>query len=140
MRSGVYRFESGDPSDSSLSVLFVRFLVNLVGLFLASVIVPGIVIGDVPSLVAAAAIFAIVNMLLKPLAMLVSCCLIVATFGLFVLIINTALLGATAWVAGQLGLDFTVDSFWSAFFGAIIISLVSVFSSVVIRRRRTPPR
>ena len=140
MRSGVYRFESGDPSASSLSVLFVRFLVNLVGLFLASVIVPGIVIGDIPSLVAAAAIFAIVNMLLKPLAMLVSCCLIVATFGLFVLIINTALLGATAWVAGQLGLDFTVDSFWSAFFGAIIISLVSVFSSLAIRRRRTPPR
>jgi putative membrane protein len=120
--------------------LFVRFLVNLVGLFLASVIVPGIVIGDAPSLVAAAAIFAIVNMLLKPLAMLVSCCLIVATFGLFVLIINTALLGATAWVAGQLGLDFMVDSFWSAFFGAIIISLVSVFSSVAIRRRRTIPR
>jgi len=140
LSSRIYRFESGRPGDLSLSVLFGRFLVNLVGLFLASVIVPGIVIGDAPSLVAAAAIFAIVNMLLKPLSMLVSCCLIVATFGLFVLIINTALLGATAWVAGQLGLDFTVDSFWSAFFGAIIISLVSVFSSVVIRRRRTPPR
>jgi putative membrane protein len=140
LRSRIYRFESGDPSDSSLSVLFVRLLVNLVGLSLASVIVPGIVIGDIPSLVAAAAIFAIVNMLLKPLAMLVSCCLIVATFGLFVLVVNTALLGATAWVSGQLGLDFTIDSFWSAFSGAIIISLVSVFSSVAIRRRRTISR
>ena len=139
MRSRVYRFESGDPSDSSLSILLVRFLVNLVGLFLASVIVPGIQIGDLPSLVAAAAIFAIVNMLLKPLAMLVSCCLIVATFGLFVLIINTALLGATAWVAGQLNLSFTVDGFWSAFFGAVIISLVSIFASVAIRRRRSLP-
>ena len=88
---------------------------------------------------AAAAIFAIVNMLLKPLAMLVSCCLIVATFGLFVLIINTALLGATAWVAGQLNLSFTVDGFWSAFFGAVIISLVSIFASVAIRRRRSLP-
>lgn len=134
MKSRVYRFDSRDPSDSSLSILLVRFLVNLVGLFLASVVVPGIVIGDAPSLVAAAAIFAIVNMLLKPLAMLVSCCLIVATFGLFVLIINTALLGATAWLAGQLGLDFTVDGFWSAFFGAVIISVVSIFASVMIRR------
>lgn len=136
MRSRVYRFESGDPSDSSLSILFARFLVNLVGLFLASVIVPGIVIGDAPSLVAAAAIFAIVNMLLKPLAMLVSCCLIIATFGLFVLVVNTALLGATAWVSGQLGLDFTVDGFWSAFLGALVISVVSVFASIVIRRPR----
>ena len=135
MSSRIYRFESGRPGDSSLSVLFLRFLVNLVGLFLASVIVPGIEFGDVPSLLAATAIFAIVNMLLKPLAMLVSCCLIVATFGLFVLIVNTALLGATAWLAGQLDLDFTVDGFWSAFFGAIIISLVSIFASVAIRRQ-----
>ena len=130
----VYRFDSRDSGDSSLSVLLLRFLVNLVGLFLASVVVPGIVIGDAPSLLAGAAIFAIVNMLLKPLAMLVSCCLIVATFGLFVLIINTALLGATAWVAGQLDLDFTVDGFWSAFFGAVVISAVSIFASIAIRR------
>ena len=75
-------------------------------------------------------------MLLKPLAVLVSCCLIVVTFGLFVLIINTALLGATAWVAGQLDLNFTVDGFWSAFFGALIISIVSIFASVMIRRPR----
>ena len=75
-------------------------------------------------------------MLLKPLAMLVSCCVIVATFGLFVLVINTALLGATAWVAGQLSLEFTVDGFQSAFFGALIISLVSLFASIVIRRPR----
>lgn len=129
----VYRFQS-DPGDASLTVLLMRFVVNIAGLFLASVIVPGIQIGDVPSLLAASAIFAIVNMLLKPLAMLVSCCLILVTFGLFVLIINTALLGATAWVAGQLELDFTVDGFWSAFFGAVIISLVSIFASVAVRR------
>lgn len=132
----VYRFDSRDPNDSSLSVLLLRFVVNGVGLFLAGVIVPGIEIGDWQSLLAGTAIFAIVNMLLKPLAVLVSCCLIVFTFGLFVLIINTALLGATAWVAGQLDLDFTVDGFWSAFFGALIISLVSLFATIVIRRPR----
>jgi putative membrane protein len=132
----VYRFDAGDPSDSAFSVLLARFLVNGVGLFLASVIVPGIEIGDWQSWLAGTAIFAIVNMLLKPLAVLVSCCLIVVTFGLFVLVINTALLGATAWVAGQLELEFTVDGFWSAFFGALIISLVSLFASIVIKRPR----
>lgn len=132
----VYRFDSRDPSDGSPSVLLVRFLVNGLGLFLASVIVPGIEIGDWQSWLAGTAIFAIVNMLLKPLAVLVSCCLIVVTFGLFVLVINTALLAATAWVAGQLDLDFTVDGFWSAFFGAIVISLVSLFATMVIKRPR----
>jgi putative membrane protein len=132
----VYRFESGGAGDNSPSVLLLRFLVNGVGLLLAGVIVPGIEIGDWQSLLAGTAIFAIVNMLLKPLAVLVSCCLIVFTFGLFVLIINTALLGATAWVAGQLDLDFTVDGFWSAFFGALVISLVSLFATIVIRRPR----
>ena len=133
----VYRFDSRDPGgDLTPSVMVLRFLVNAVGLFLAGVIVPGIEIGDWQSLVAGTAIFAIVNILLKPLAVLVSCCLIVVTFGFFVLIINTALLGATAWVAGQLDLDFTVDGFWSAFFGALIISIVSLFASIVIRRPR----
>ena len=132
----VYRFDSGDPSDRSLSVLLMRFLVNGAGLFLAGVMVPGIEIGDWQSWLAGTAIFAIVNMLLKPLAVLVSCCLIIGTFGLFVLVINTALLGATAWVAGQLDLDFTVDGFWSAFFGALIISIVSLVATIVIRRPR----
>lgn len=133
----VYRFDSGQPGDASPSVMLLRFLVNGVGLFLASVIVPGVEIGDWQSWLAGTAIFAIVNMLLKPLAVLVSCCLIVFTFGLFVLVINTALLGATAWVAGQLDLAFTVDGFWSAFFGALVISLVSLFASIVVRRPRT---
>lgn len=115
--------------------LILRFVVNLAGLFLADALVDGIVIDDWESLLIGTAIFAIVNMLLKPLATLFSFCLIIATFGLFVLIINTALLGATAWVAGQLGLAFTIDGFWSAFFGALIISLVSIASSVVIRGR-----
>ena len=132
----VYRFQSGDPSDRSLSVLLLRFLVNGAGLYLASVIVPGVEIGDWQSWLAGTAIFAIVNMLLKPLAMLVSCCLVIGTFGLFVLIINTALLAATAWLAGQLDLALTVDGFWSAFFGALIISMVSLFASIVIRRPR----
>lgn len=132
----VYRFQSGDPGERSPSVWVLRFVVNAVGLFLAGAIVPGIEIGDWQSLLAGTAIFAIVNILLKPLAVLVSFCLVVVTFGFFLLVINTALLGATAWVAGQLDLNFTVDGFWSAFFGALIISIVSLTASIVIRRPR----
>ena len=116
--------------------LALCFVVNLAGLWVASKVVPGVHVDDVPSLLAGTAIFAIVNMLLRPLANLVSCCLIVFTFGFFVLIINALLLGLTAWTAGRLDLAFRVDGFWAAFFGALVISTVSMVASLLIR----PPR
>lgn len=135
MSRGVFvRYEGRDPW--SFSALASRFVVNLTGLFLADLVVPGIHIDDWESLLAGTAIFAIVNVLLRPLATFISCCLIVVTFGLFVLIINTALLAATAWLAGRLDLAFTIDGFWSAFFGALIISFVSLVANAVVRGRR----
>ena len=131
----VFRTGSGQP-DLSPQTLIFRLAVNATGLLLASAIVPGIEIGDWQSLVAGTAIFAIVNVLLRPLAYLVSCCLIVLTFGLFVVVINAAMLGVTAWAAGQLDLSFTVDGFWYAMQGALVISLVSFIATVVARPRR----
>lgn len=124
-----------DRDPWSVQALLFRFVINLAGLFLADAIVPGIDIGDTTSLLAGTAIFAIVNILLRPLATFFAFCLIIFTFGLFVLFINTALLGATAWVAGQLDLAFTIDGFWSAFFGALIISIVSMIASMTVRGR-----
>ena len=129
------RFESGQQ-DWSLRSMLIRFVVNLLGLWLAGAVVPGIEIDDWQSLVVGTAIFAIVNTLLKPLATMLSCCLIVFTFGLFVVVINAAMLGITAWAAGQLDLNFIVDGFWSAVFGALVISAVSLVAAVLIR----PPR
>ncbi len=131
----VFRTGPGQP-DLSPQTLIFRLAVNATGLFLASAIVPGIEIGDWQALAAGTAIFAIVNVLLRPLAYLLSCCLIVLTFGLFVVVINAAMLGATAWAAGQLDLSFTVDGFWAAVQGALVISLVSFVATVLVRPRR----
>jgi putative membrane protein len=128
------RTERADPW--APETLALRFLVNLAGLWVASRVVPGVHVDDMPSLLAGTAIFAIVNVLLRPLANFVSCCLIVFTFGLFVLVINAVLLALTAWIAGRLDLAFRVDGFWAAFFGALVISAVSIVASLVIR----PPR
>ena len=135
MRNRVFfvRLE-GLPDDFRPQTLIRRFIINGAGLFIASVIVPGIEIGDWQSLLAGSAIFAIVNALLRPLAMLVSCCLIIGSFGLFILVVNAALLGLTAWTAGQLGLNFSVSGFWSALFGAIIISMVAITANMIVRR------
>ena len=119
--------------------MLFRMAVNAAGLFLASAAVPGIEIDDWQSLLAGTAIFAIVNALLRPLAYLLSCCLIVFTFGLFVIVVNAAMLGATAWTAGQLDLNFAVDGFWSAVGGSLIISAVSLVANIVARPRRRPP-
>jgi len=134
MRGQVWSSQSvGSPF--SPTALLLRFIINLAGLFLADMAVPGIIIDDMESLLFGTAIFAVVNILLRPIATFFTFCLIILTFGLFVLVINTALLGATAWVAGQLDLAFTIDGFWSAFFGALIISVVSLIASTVIRAR-----
>ena len=134
MSRGVFIRVDGQGPDWSPQTLVLRLLINASGLLLASAIVPGIHIDDWQALVAGSASFAIVNMLLRPLAYVLSFCLIVATFGLFVLVVNGALLAVTAWTAGQLDLNFSVDGFWSAVFGALIISLVSLFASLVVRR------
>ncbi len=131
-----FSVDSRDHNPWSPAALVYRFVVNGLGLLAAAYIVPGIEFGDWASLAAVTAIFALVNLLLRPLAFMVGFCLIVLTLGLFALIINTALLGLTAWIAGELNLDFTVDGFWAAFFGALIVSLVSLFATMSVRMTR----
>ena len=132
-----FRVGSAEPTPGGF---VLRLIANAAGLFLASRIVPGVVIDGWEALVAGTAIFAIVNTLLRPLAVFVSCCLVVLTFGLFMLVVNAAMLGVTAWVAGQLDLAFSVDGFWSALGGALVISLVSLLAALVTRGAGRRPR
>jgi putative membrane protein len=132
---GVILNVSGSPPSSSPSALLLRLAVNATGLFLASELIPGIEVGDWQSLLAGTAIFAIVNMLLRPVALFLSCCLVVATFGLFVVVVNAAMLGVTAWAASRLGLNFTVDGFWSAIAGALVIGAVSLAAQLLTGAR-----
>lgn len=106
--------------------LAVRFLVNFAALWFSQWIIPGFDIEGPLALVIGAVIFGVINAFIKPVVAMFSCLLTVLTLGLFILIINTAMLGLTAWVAGLLDLDFEVDGFLAAFFGALVISLVSL--------------
>ena len=131
----VYSMRLTPDPDAPLRALLFRALANALGLWLASVIVPGVHVDDWQSLIVGTALFAIVNTLLKPLAAFVSCFLIVATFGLFLLVLNAAMLALAALLAGLLGMNFRVDGFWAAIFGALVISLVSMAASVFAPRR-----
>lgn len=61
---------------------------------------------------------------------------IILTLGLFLVVINAALLLFTGWIADQVGVGFHVEDFWTAFLGAIIISLVGGFMNMVLDEDR----
>lgn len=85
------------------------------------------------TLLIVALIFGVVNAIVKPLVKALGCAVIVLTLGLFLLVINAAMLMLTGWIAGQFGIPFQVDAFWpDAFVGAIIVAVVSWLLSLLI--------
>lgn len=131
MRMTGIRF--GDPSPRTVRGLLFRFAVNAAALWIAAALVPGIKVDDAGSLLAAAAVFALLNTFLRPFARCASACIIILTFGLFIVVINAGMLALTAWISGQLELSFQVDDFASALFGSLIISFVSFLAYTVVR-------
>ncbi len=75
------------------------------------------------------AIFGIVNSLIKPFLMIFSLPLIILTLGLFTLVVNALMLVITATLSGPLHLGLQIDGFWPAFWGALIVSIVSMLLS-----------
>lgn len=126
-RGGVFFMEMRGPEaeDFSLLGLAVRFVINVAALWLAQFLVRGFDIEGWAALLVGAAIFGGVNAVIKPFVSLLSCPITCLTLGLFTLIINAAMLGLTAWLAGLFDLDFQVDGFIAALLGALIVALVS---------------
>jgi putative membrane protein len=72
-----------------------------------------------------ALILGAVTAVVKPLLTLLSLPLVILTIGLFLLVINAAMLLLTGWIAEQLDIGFTVDGFWTALLGSVVITLVT---------------
>jgi len=123
--------------------ILIRWLIIGLSLFVANWVVPGIeVAGDAwVAYAVTAAVLGLVNAFLRPLLQLLTCGLIIATLGFFLLIIN----GLTLWLASVIardwfGVGFYVDGFWAAFWGALIVSLVSMILSGVFREKELKRR
>lgn len=113
--------------------LLLRWLSISVAIFVAVKLLPGIQFeGPWYQLGIVALIFGLLNALVRPILKLLTCPLILLTLGLFILIINAAMLGLAAAMAETLGINFRVAGFWSAFFGAIVISIVSAALNLLI--------
>ncbi|GGV00132.1 hypothetical protein GCM10010495_08600 [Kitasatospora herbaricolor] len=110
----------------------IKTLINAAAIWVAAWIVTGITLSgqdtwgqQTLTVIAVALIFGVVNWLIKPVVKLFSLPLFVLTLGLITFVINALMLWLTSWASDKLDLDFHVDGFWAALFGALIISLVS---------------
>src|SRR5215813_9785244 len=106
--------------------LIVRLLINAAALAVAAWAVPGIDYVGWGALLLMALIFGIVNALIRPIVMVLSCPLLIVTLGLFTFIVNACMLLLAGSFAKMFGVAFIVNGFPAAFLGAIIISIVSI--------------
>ena len=116
--------------------LLFRWLVNSLALFVAAWLIPGIHVekNSWTLFAVMALILGLVNAIVRPLLKLLSCPLVILTLGLFILVIN----GLTLWLASYIAVNwfhvgFYVRGFWPAFWGALVVSVVSMGLNAIIK-------
>jgi putative membrane protein len=109
----------------------VRAVINALALGVATWLVSGIYLRSsqwltqAATLLLVAVVFGVINAILKPIIKVLGCAFYVLTLGLFALVVNALLLWLTSWLADKWDLPWHVNGFWAAFWGAIIVSVVS---------------
>ena len=104
----------------------LRLIINAVALAATAAVLPGIHIVDneIGTLIVVALIFGIINAVLKPVLLILSCPLVILTLGLFALVINGLMLLITDALSGD---RFTVDGFWWAVLGGLVVGVIAGF-------------
>ena len=111
----------------------VRLIVNAAALWVATQIVPGVTyVGGPMPFGGVALVFGFVNAFIRPIAKILTFPLIILTLGIFSLVVNGLMLWLTSALSGALALGFHVRGFWPAFFGALVVSIVSTILSMMI--------
>jgi putative membrane protein len=119
----------------------VRLVINAVALWLTTLIVTGVHVvsyspGTGPVILTylvVALIFGIVNGVIGTLIRIVAFPLYILTLGLIALIVNTLLLLLVAWLSSLIGFGLVIDTFWSGFWGALVLAIIGFLISLVFR-------
>jgi putative membrane protein len=106
----------------------VRAAIVALGLWVATEWVKGVVIDGPATLVLAGLLLGVVNSIVRPIAIVVTLPMTIATLGLFVLVINAAMVGLVAWMLPGMH----IAGFWSALWTAVVVSLVSMVGSWLV--------
>ena len=124
----------------------LRLLANMGALALATWLLSGITLTapstarKVLTLLIVALIFGVVNAIVKPIFTLVTAVAVVLTLGLFLIVINALMLLLTSWLSEQFNLGWSVDGFWTAVLGSLIVSIVSFVLNAFIPDEDEPRR
>ena len=103
----------------------VRAALVAAGLWVATIWVHGVAIDDPATLILAGLLLGIVNSLVRPVAIVLTLPMTIATLGFFLLVINAGMVALVAWMLPGMH----VAGFWPAFWAALIVSLVSALGS-----------
>ncbi len=101
----------------------INLLITAVAVVVAAYLIPGIHVGGFITAIIVAIALAILNALIKPILTVLTIPITIVTLGLFLLVINAAMVSLAGWMVS----GFEVDGFWSALFFSIIVSIVSFF-------------
>jgi putative membrane protein len=119
--------------------ILIRLGISALALWISTLVLPGITLDTnssgtkVFTLIVVAAIFGIVNAVIKPLVKVIGCWAYVLSLGLISLVVNGLLFLATSWIADYLDLPFNVDKFWpTAVVGALLVGVISWVLSLVV--------
>ncbi len=115
----------------------IRLLITAVALWAAERLVPGIEhSGTWLSLIGVALVFGVVNAVIRPVLLLLTCPLVLLTLGLFIFVLNALMLWLTGALSNALNLGFTVDGFLPALVGALIVGIVSTVLNIMVGEER----
>ena len=117
-------------------VLITRWLIITVAILLASQFVPGIKVDTLTTAIWAACVLGIINMIIRPILVFLTLPLTILTLGLFYFIINAFMVELVSYFVK----GFEVRDFFSAFFGTLIISIVSWIANSFIRTHKIDKR
>lgn len=121
------------PTEKPFLLFLQRWLIHAVAVMVAANIVSGIHYAGLPDLLVAALLLGVLNAILRPLLLIISLPLVVLTLGLFTLVINALLL----YFVGVVVKPFQVESFWAAFWGGLVISVVTLVLNTLTRTGET---
>lgn len=102
--------------------LLLRLIVLTAGIFLAAYLVPGVNVDGYGSAIKAALLLGVLNLIVKPILLILTLPINILTLGLFTFVLNALIL----WFVGHVVAGFVVAGFFPALLGAIVISLLSI--------------
>lgn len=106
----------------------IQAVVTMIGLWLSAQVVPGVAFTNTGSLIAAALILGLVNAVVRPFMVIITFPITVVTLGLFLLVVNAAMIGLTAMFLG----GFAVNGLWAGIGAAIVTGVVSWIAGAFI--------